>query len=327
MNKSYFSSAISSSMSEFVKFKQCSGFDYRAQAGNLRFFDYFCVQNGIGSQVLTAEIVNAYRASLNGVAPNTLRSRMNALKKFSEYHNIFHKGSFVISKINIRVPPARKAYIYRDEEITQILAGLREYTSRDSFRASTYYMIGGLIAFTGARIQEVLNLRIKEWNSERQTLFIKKGKFGKDRLIPVKADVAEKIRTYLCLRMKYARGTSEEYLFVNSRKNKIGYSCFRTAFSSVLLSCGIDGSKQPFTLGPSIHSLRHTFAVQTIIRWEEEGKNINSMLPHLAVYLGHQGIEATQTYLQSTRELKSVGADKFHGIFNKNTLKKGHHHE
>ena len=318
MNKSYFSSSMSSSMNNFVIFKQNSGFDYRMQAEHLRCFDYFCVQNEIKSHILTPEIIDAYSAGLSKYAPNTRRNRMSILKKFSEYHAIFNKGSYVISKIHIQVRKPQKAYIYSDEEVAQILDGLQKYPSRDSFRNASYYMITGILAFTGARIEEVLSLKLKNWDPEKLTLFIKRGKFGKDRIIPVSQTVAEKIESYLLLRTKYAFSTPDDYLFINGKRNKIDYSCFRTVFSSVLALCGIDGKKKPFSRKPSIHSLRHTFAVRCIIRWVDEGKDVNSMLPHLSVYLGHKGIEATQIYLQSTSELMHRGADKFHRAFKNN---------
>ena len=39
--------------------------------------------------------------------------------------------------------------------------------------------------------------------------------------------------------------------------------------------------------------LRHTFAVRTLLRWHEEGADVNAMMPVLARYLGHESISET----------------------------------
>lgn len=55
---------------------------------------------------------------------------------------------------------------------------------------------------------------------------------------------------------------------------------------------GRDGSR-----GPTLHSLRHTFAVSRLRAWQDEGADVPACLPHLAVYMGHAAIEDTYWYL------------------------------
>ena len=50
----------------------------------------------------------------------------------------------------------------------------------------------------------------------------------------------------------------------------------------------------PGRRGPAWHSLRHTFAVRRLLTWYRAGADVRSLLPNLAVYLGHVG--PTQTY-------------------------------
>ena len=49
---------------------------------------------------------------------------------------------------------------------------------------------------------------------------------------------------------------------------------------------------------PRIHDLRHSFAVQALIRWYREGADVQSKLPHLAMYMGHVSIVSTAYYLR-----------------------------
>src|SRR5207302_6198997 len=54
---------------------------------------------------------------------------------------------------------------------------------------------------------------------------------------------------------------------------------------------------------PRLHDLRHTFAVHRLTSWYRQGLDVQKLLPHLSVYLGHVHIRATQVYLSMTPEL------------------------
>jgi integrase/recombinase XerD len=48
---------------------------------------------------------------------------------------------------------------------------------------------------------------------------------------------------------------------------------------------------------------RHTFAVHRLMSWYRQGADVQRLLPHLSVYLGHVHIRTTQVYLSMTPEL------------------------
>ena len=54
---------------------------------------------------------------------------------------------------------------------------------------------------------------------------------------------------------------------------------------------------------PRLHDFRHTFAVVRLVTWYREGKNVQRLLPHLSIYLGHGRLQDTQRYLSMTTEL------------------------
>jgi integrase len=57
------------------------------------------------------------------------------------------------------------------------------------------------------------------------------------------------------------------------------------------------------TFQPRLHDFRHTFAVVRLVTWYREGKNVQRLLPHLSIYLGHGVLRDTQRYLSMTTEL------------------------
>jgi integrase len=64
-----------------------------------------------------------------------------------------------------------------------------------------------------------------------------------------------------------------------------------------------------------IHDLRHTFAVHRLLRWYEEGANVQSKLPLLSTFMGHSNIYSTQRYLTITGSLLNEANKLFYEQF------------
>ena len=47
-----------------------------------------------------------------------------------------------------------------------------------------------------------------------------------------------------------------------------------------------------------MHDLRHSFAVEALMRWYESGADVQANLPKLAMYMGHVSIVSTAYYLR-----------------------------
>jgi integrase/recombinase XerD len=61
----------------------------------------------------------------------------------------------------------------------------------------------------------------------------------------------------------------------------------------------------------SLHSFRHSFAVNRLTTWHREGKNVQELLPHLSVYMGHLNPKDTYWYLSATPELMEAASSRF----------------
>ena len=62
---------------------------------------------------------------------------------------------------------------------------------------------------------------------------------------------------------------------------------------------------------PRLHDLRHTFAVQALLRWYRAGADVNAKLPLLATYMGHVSIVSTEYYLQFVGPLATLASERF----------------
>ena len=62
---------------------------------------------------------------------------------------------------------------------------------------------------------------------------------------------------------------------------------------------------------PRIHDLRHSFAVRRLLRWYEEGADLERKLLALSLYLGHAKVSDTYWYLTGVPELMAIAAQRF----------------
>jgi integrase len=62
---------------------------------------------------------------------------------------------------------------------------------------------------------------------------------------------------------------------------------------------------------PRIHDLRHSFAVRRLLRWYEEGADVDRKLLALSTYLGHAHVSDTYWYLTGVPELMAIAAGRF----------------
>lgn len=60
---------------------------------------------------------------------------------------------------------------------------------------------------------------------------------------------------------------------------------------------------------PRLHDFRHTFAVHRLTAWYQQGADVQRLLHHLSIYLGHARLAHTQVYLTMTPEpLRQAGS-------------------
>tara|TARA_B100000614_G_scaffold260358_1_gene287008 strand:- start:720 stop:1694 length:975 start_codon:yes stop_codon:yes gene_type:complete len=159
-----------------------------------------------------------------------------------------------------------------------------------------------LMARCGLRISEAINLQKANYRSEERTIYIERTKFKKDRLIPIPGTVACEINNLMSVQRVLIENDESPLLLV--RKDQTGYSrmALSRRFNRALNQLGFDRSKKIIGTtnfcAPTHHSLRHSFAVNTLKRIKQQGKSPQNALPVLAAYMGHSEYKYTTKYLR-----------------------------
>ena len=129
--------------------------------------------------------------------------------------------------------------------------------------------------------------------SGQGTLTIVHSKGDKDRVVYLSDDVREllcRYRDYLTGHLGYL-----PFWFFPSRhpEKPVHKATLDRRFNMAWNQTPFSGTTSK---KPTVHSLRHSFVVDRMNSWLEEGLPYDRMLPYLSRYLGHSGIEESMYY-------------------------------
>lgn len=168
----------------------------------------------------------------------------------------------------------------------------------------------GLLYATGLRISEAINLNLADVDLEHNTLFVRRGKFAKDRFVALSPSAATALRTWLNVRSSYAGSESASPLLIVAEDKRLGYQQAKYAFNKLCMECGLIGDPLP-----RLHDLRHNYASECLARWQRAGKDIQSLLPVLTTSMGHVNPHDTQRYLHINATTLLDASEKIHKHF------------
>ena len=317
-----FVSVFARRFSQFVTFRRLGGLDFSSQGRLLGYFDRFVHRQNFQGLWPTREVIERYVATTQGLSPGSRVNRFSVVRQFCRYLRQFEPQCYVPEEmLPLERRPARVPHIYTEAEITAILAAASDLLPRDSLRPKTYSTLFGLLYTTGLRCGEAFALNLEDADLSRGLLFVRKGKFGKSRWVPISPSSSAALRDYICERARVAPAIAGLPLFLTSTGRRVYHTNADHAFRQVLTRCGLRGGRG--CEGPRMHDIRHTFACTRLLRWYREGKDVQLLLPALATYLGHVKVSSTQVYLRATAELLEEANQRFLKNFRQNILEKG----
>jgi integrase len=207
------------------------------------------------------------------------------------------------------VPPARilpspsrcKPYLYSEAEIRDLLAAAFALPPSHALRRWTYHCLFGLLAATGLRISEALNLQVKDVDLKSGVLTIRDTKFGKTRLVPVHSTTRSILQRYAKRRDAHHFPPRSSFFFVAERGGRLLLQNVYRVFWRLSRQTGLRSSSDH--TGPRLHDFRHRFAVQTLVNGYRAGQGVDVVLPVLSTYLGHTCVRDTYWYLSACPEL------------------------
>jgi integrase len=128
--------------------------------------------------------------------------------------------------------------------------------------------------------------------------------------VPLHPSTTAHLRTYITQRRERGDHLLSAVFFPTRAGKRLHRSTVIPIFQQVTRRLGMrprEGQRSP-----SLHCLRHTYAVNRLRAWYLAGHDVQELLPHLAVYLGHCSPQESYWYLTATPELLTAAAERFH---------------
>ena len=293
------SSPLAPSIEGLIASKRAQGYKYVASAYLLSKLDEFALESSWDSPTLGRELAEGFAAPRPGESWETTSGRRSVVRALGEFQVRRGEGAYVLPPGGPRPKGRFAPVVLTEDEVRALLAAADSMvpTTRSPLR---HVVVPALLRTTyacGLRIGEALTLTVSDVDLGAGLLTIRpeNAKFRKGRTIPMSEALRQRLAEYGG-RMG-VRGAPAP-LFP-SPKGLYGPYTMCRLFHGLLLAAGI-----PHTdVGPTLHSLRHSFACHCIMRWAREGTDVNASLPFLSAYLGHEGIEGTERYLRLTAEM------------------------
>jgi len=143
-------------------------------------------------------------------------------------------------------PQRAQPYFYSDQEIKHLLKAAKTRPSIDPLRLWTYYCLFGLLAVTGLRLGEALNLRIGDLDWAEGILTIRGSKFGKSRLVPLHVTTRKVLADYAKRRDRRFGARAKGPFLVNKNGNHLDKGEVHRAFYSLSRQIGLCARWMPF---------------------------------------------------------------------------------
>jgi integrase len=304
-----FHSRLAAAMDEFVADKRLQGYDYTDQARTLSYFDHFLAADRRRDDTaeLTAATLHCYVTSTAALAANTRQTRLASLREFSRWLQARCPASAVLPPdILPRQPRRVRFFRLAPAQIAELMAAATALVPHP-LRGCTTSTAIGLLYCTGLRTAEALSLTPRDLDPEGLTLHVAKGKFGKERLVPLHPSALAALTDYLAVRQRQATGAETAPLFLTAAGTGLTRAQLYGDFRRLCRHCAIWGEPPP-----RLHDLRHNYAARRLALWRQHGKDVNALLPILATAMGHVNILATQRYLHLDAVALQDAAARFH---------------
>jgi len=317
MNK--FKSFLAPHLQQYVIYRHKLGYSMKASLSHLKTFDRYLKQKQAEEVLLPPSFFMGLQAdlkiehrSVNGILAS-VRVFFNYLVRTSAYSQNPVKDIPNLPQNDIM------PYIFAPEQVNHLLSAvsnrIRKVSKRKYLKDLSGYMAIVLLARCGLRISEPLRLRLNHYRFDEKTIYIEKTKFKKERLIPLPRAVAVDLENYLAVRRALLGNVVNTYLLANYAARGLNDSRVRLVFDRAVSDIGLEQPRQIIgnvnISSPTPHSLRHSFAVNTLNSVKERGRSAQNALPVLAVYMGHSEYKHTIKYLKVLDAQQRLGLVNF----------------
>jgi integrase/recombinase XerD len=298
-------SELSGHVEDYLRLRRALGFKLE-RAGHL-LPQLVAYLEAAGAATVTSDLAIAWARLPGHTHPNHWAQRLAIARGFARYLRALDPATEVPPP---GVFPTRRhrptPFLWSQRDICRLLESTRAL--RPAVRAATYEALFGLLATCGMRVGEAVGLDRDDVDLQAGVITIRHAKFDRPRLVPLHPTVTQTLSRYADERDRLCPRPRARAFFVSSVGTRLDRSGVGKTLRKITTSLGM----RTETVHPRAHDLRHSFAVDTLIRWQHSGLSVDEHIATLSIYLGHVSPADTYWYLSASPELMGLAAQRLH---------------
>lgn len=257
---------------------------------------------------ITTELALCWATQPREAKPIWLAHRLSAVRGFASYLHALDPAT--------EIPPAdlltASGYqpappcLYSNTDVAALLRAARGLSP--PLWAATFETLLGLLACTGMRIGEAMRLDRDDIDWDHGLLIVRSSKFGRSREVVCHPTAIDALRAYSTERDRLCPRPASASFFVSKRGRRLIHHSIYATFHALVDEAGL--REGPRGRPRRVHDLRHSFAIETLLRWYRDGGDVQARLPLLSTYLGHVRPSSTFWYLTASPELLALAAER-----------------
>ena len=296
-------SALHRSAGDYLAMRRAAGYQLRQAGRLLASFTGYLERRGMTR--VTTEAALAWATEPADADPAWWAKRLAVVRGFARHLATMDRQT--------EIPPAgliprrdRRSipYLYSSGQVTALMGAAQRLAC--PLRAATFETLIGLMAVTGLRTGEAMNLDRGDVDHGDGVLVVRCSKFGKSRQVPLHPTTATALGRYARRRDGLCPRPLAPAFFLSGAGTRLNHTNTSKTFTGLLRDAGITTpSGQP---RPRLYDLRHSFAVTSLVTWYAQDADVPARLPALSTYLGHVSPASTYWYLHASPELMTAAA-------------------
>lgn len=283
---------------------------FQMKGSELRRFARYADRLGHTGPISAELQISWARLHVSRTTVGTGARRLRELRPFVRYYCQREPASVVLEPYILGPAPGRPTpHIYYSEELADLVRAAAALEGGNGLRGPVFSTLFGLIAASGLRLSEALNLTNADVDFNGRQLVVRLTKFRKSRRLPLQQSTIDALVIWAKQRDCVWPYSPDGSFFVGQQGTILKKRNVHWVFDGLRRSLG--WKSRGSLPQPRIHDLRHSFAVRRVQLWHEENTPLEQAMFWLCTYLGHTKISDTYWYLTGVPELMAVAARRF----------------
>ena len=232
---------------------------------------------------------------------STRNQRLAAIHAFSRYVQVEAPEMLLRCQRILAIPFKKNGRAAIDHLTPDALKLLLEQPDRTTSDGRRDLVLMTVLYDTGARVQELIDLVVRDIRLDTPPIIALTGKRKKTRHVPLMSKTAKRLSDYLTERRLNTAAMSNHQVFYNRQRNKLTRAGVHYIIDKYVNAARtVGGTLFPEKVTP--HSFRHSKAMHLL------QANVN--LVYIRDLLGHVNVSTTEIYARADTEMKRLALEK-----------------